>query len=236
MPTLIEFQEMLRNIPMGEVQSILKEGHPMMPKSSQLLAMDEVKRRGEMQKIEEAQQAESGLSVEGAYSNAVSAVRSGAVAGKFNDKDALRKLQALGHDVVPPTTSWVFDFGQQKAVKVSERTLRQNPDKYGPPLSSVNGKLSENYFNAGMAMLMADLEDPDQVNPMTFDILYYYQLNGLSKLREEDVALMGRWSAAAQALRSAARPATSSELDDLRTQLRGSDEEDDDTDVRPAGS
>ena len=177
---------------------------------------------------------ESGLSVEGAYSNAVSSVRSGVVAGKFNDKDALRKLQALGHDVVPPTTSWVFDLSQQKAVKVSERTLRQNPDKYGPPLSSVNGKLTENYFNAGMAMLMADLEDPDQVNPMTFDILYYYQLNGLSKLREEDVALMGRWSAAAQALRSAARPATSSELDDLRKHLN-KDEDDDDTGVQRGG-
>ena len=177
---------------------------------------------------------ESGLSVEGAYSNAVSAVRSGAVAGKFNDKDALRKLQALGHDVVPPTTSWVFDFTKQKAVKVSERTLRQNPDRYGPPLSSVNGKLSENFFIAGMEMLMADIANPEQVNPMTFDILYYYQLNGLSKLREEDVAVMGRWSAAAQALKSAAKPATSGELDALRDYL-DRNRDDDDTDVQRGG-
>ena len=177
---------------------------------------------------------ESGLSVEGAYSNAVSSVRSGVVAGKFNDKDALRRLQALGHDVVPPTTSWVFDFGKQKAVKVSERTLRQNPDKYGPPLSSVNGKLSENFFIAGMEMLMADIANPEQVNPMTFDILYYYQLNGLSKLREEDVAVMGRWSAAAKALKSAAKPATSGELDALRDYL-DRNRDDDDTDVQRGG-
>ena len=175
---------------------------------------------------------ESGLSVEGAYSNAVSSVRSGVVAGKFNDKDALRKLQALGHDVVPPTTSWVFDFGQQKPVKVSERTLRQNPDKYGPPLSSVNGKLSETFFIAGMEMLMADQADPDKVNPMTFDILYYYQLNGLSKLREEDVEVMGRWSAAAQALRSAARPSTMSQVERLHLQLEKEKDDDDDPDVK----
>jgi hypothetical protein len=177
---------------------------------------------------------ESGMSVEGAYSNAVSAVRSGAVAGKFNDKDALRKLEALGHDVVPPTTSWVFDFTKQKAVKVSERTLRQNPGNYGPPLSAVNGKLSENFFIAGMEMLMADIANPEQVNPMTFDILYYYQLNGLSKLREEDVEVMGRWSAAAQALRSAARPASVGDLEMLRNMYRPDDDED--TDVQPAGS
>ena len=175
---------------------------------------------------------ESGMSVEGAYNNAVSSVRSGAVAGKFNDVEAVRRLKARGHDVVPPTTSWVFDFGKQKAVKVSERTLRQNPDKYGPPLSSVNGKLSENFFIAGMEMLMADIANPEQVNPMTFDILYYYQLNGLSKLREEDVEVMGRWSAAAQALRSAARPSTMSQVERLHLQLEKEKDDDDDPDVK----
>jgi len=68
----------------------------------------------------------SGMSVEASYDNAVQASRSGAVAGKFNDVDAVRKLKARGYDVIPPTTEWVFDFGKQKAVKVSERTLRQN--------------------------------------------------------------------------------------------------------------
>jgi hypothetical protein len=174
------------------------------------------------------------MSVEGAYNNAVSAVRSGAVAGKFNDVEAVRRLKARGHDVVPPTTEWVFDLDEQKPVKISERKRRQNPDKYGPPLSSVNGKLSETFFIAGMEMLMADIANPEQVNPMTFDILYYYQLNGLSKLREEDVAVMGRWSAAAQALKSAAKPATSGELDALRDYL-DRNRDDDDTDVQRGG-
>ena len=173
----------------------------------------------------------SGMSVEASYNNAVQASRSGAVAGKFNDVDAVRKLKALGHDVVPPTTSWVFDFDKQKAVKVSERTLRQNRNRYGPPLSSVNGKLTENFFIAGMEMLMADLANPEQVNPMTFAILYHYQLNGLSKLREEDVAVMGRWSAAAQALKSASAPSTMSQVERLRAHL-DKDEDDDDPDVQ----
>ena len=177
---------------------------------------------------------ESGMSVEGAYNNAVSVVRSGDVAGKFNDVEAVRRLKARGHDVVPPTTEWVFDLDEQKPVKISERKRRQNPDKYGPPLSSVNGKLSETFFIAGMEMLMADIANPEQVNPMTFDILYYYQLNGLSKLREEDVAVMGRWSAAAQALKSAAKPATSGELDALRDYL-DRNRDDADTDVQRGG-
>ena len=177
---------------------------------------------------------ESGMSVEGAYNNAVSVVRSGDFAGKFNDVEAVRRLKARGHDVVPPTTEWVFDLDEQKPVKISERKRRQNPDKYGPPLSSVNGKLSETFFIAGMEMLMADIANPEQVNPMTFDILYYYQLNGLSKLREEDVAVMGRWSAAAQALKSAAKPATSGELDALRDYL-DRNRDDDDTDVQRGG-
>ena len=173
----------------------------------------------------------SGMSVEASYGNAVQASRSGAVAGKFNDKDALRKLEALGYDVVPPTTSWVFDFDKQEAAKVSERTLRQNPDRYGPPLSSVNGKLSETYFNAGMEMLVADQADDTVENPMTFEILYFYQLNGLSKFRKEDVELMGRWSAKAQAMKSAARPASVSDLDEWR-QMHKPDEDDDDPDVK----
>ena len=81
---------------------------------------------------------------------------------------------------------------------------------------------------------MADIANPEQVNPMTFDILYFYQLNGLSKLRKEDVAVMGRWSAAAQALRSAARPASVSDLDAWR-KMHKPDEDDDDTDVQSGG-
>ena len=162
----------------------------------------------------------SGMSVEASYDNAVQASRSGAVAGKFNDIDAVRKLKALGYDVIPPTTEWVFDLDKQKAVKVSERTLRQNPTKYGPPLSAVSGKLSENYFNAGMEMLVADQADDNVENPMTFEILYFYQLNGLSKFRKEDVGVMGRWSAKAQALRAASAPSTMSQAEALRLELQ----------------
>jgi hypothetical protein len=179
---------------------------------------------------------ESGMSIEGAYNNAVSAVRSGAVAGKFNDVEAVRRLKARGHDVMPPATEWVFDLDEQKPVKISERKRRQNPDKYGPPLSSVNGKLSENYFNAGMAMLVADqaaIANGDTVeNPMTLDLLVFYNTNGLVKLRKEDVAVMGRWSAAAQALKSASAPSTMSQMEKLRLQLKqqqgtATEEEDD---------
>jgi len=170
----------------------------------------------------------SGMSVEASYDNAVQASRSGAVAGKFNDKDAVRKLKARGYDVIPPTTEWVFDFGKQKAVKVSERTLRQNPGNYGPPLSSVNGKLSETYFNAGMEMLVADQADDTVENPMTFEILYFYQLNGLSKFRKEDVELMGRWSAKAQAMKSASRPSTVSDMEALRNMYKPDEDEDED--------
>ena len=179
---------------------------------------------------------ESGMSIEGAWNNAVSAVRSGAVAGKFNDVEAVRRLKARGHDVIPPTTEWVFDLDEQKPVKISERKRRQNPDKYGPPLSSVNGKLSENYFNAGMAMLVADqaaIANGNPVeNPMTLDLLVFYNTNGLVKLRKEDVAVMGRWSAAAQALKSASAPSTMSQMEELRLQLKqqqgtATEEEDD---------
>jgi len=179
---------------------------------------------------------ESGMSIEGAYNNAVSAVRSGAVAGKFNDVEAVRRLKARGHDVMPPATEWVFDLDEQKPVKISERKRRQNPDKYGPPLSSVSGKLSENYFNAGMAMLVADqaaIANGDHVeNPMTLDLLVFYNTNGLVKLRKEDVAVMGRWSAAAQALKSASAPSTMSQMEALRLQIKqqqgAATEEDDD--------
>ena len=175
---------------------------------------------------------ESGMSIEGAYNNAVSAVRSGAVAGKFNDVEAVRRLKARGHDVMPPATEWVFDLDEQKPVKISERKRRQNPDKYGPPLSSVSGKLSENFFIAGMEMLMADIANPEQVNPMTFDLLVFYNTNGLVKLRKEDVAVMGRWSAAAQALKSASAPSTMSQMEALRLQIKqqqgAATEEDDD--------
>jgi len=179
---------------------------------------------------------ESGMSIEGAWNNAVSAVRSGAVAGKFNDVEAVRRLKARGHDVMPPATEWVFDLDEQKPVKISERKRRQNPDKYGPPLSSVNGKLSENYFNAGMAMLVADqaaIANGNPVeNPMTLDLLVFYNTNGLVKLRKEDVAVMGRWSAAAQALKSASAPSTMSQMEELRLQLKqqqgtATEEEDD---------
>ena len=179
---------------------------------------------------------ESGMSIEGAYNNAVSAVRSGAVAGKFNDVEAVRRLKARGHDVMPPATEWVFDLDEQKPVKISERKRRQNPDKYGPPLSSVNGKLSENYFNAGMAMLVADqaaIANGNPVeNPMTLDLLVFYNTNGLVELRKEDVAVMGRWSAAAQALKSASAPSTMSQMEELRLQLKqqqgaATEEEDD---------
>ena len=172
----------------------------------------------------------SGMSVEASYNNAVQAARVGAVAGKFNDVDAVRKLKALGHDVIPPTTSWVFDLDKQKAVKVSERTLRQNPTKYGPPLSSVNGKLSETYFNAGMEMLVADQADDTVENPMTFEILYFYQLNGLSKFRKEDVGVMGRWSAKAQAMKTASRPLGLSDMEILQQMYKR--DEDDDADVQ----
>jgi cation transport regulator ChaB len=179
---------------------------------------------------------ESGMSIEGAYNNAVSAVRSGAVAGKFNDVEAVRRLKARGHDVMPPATEWVFDLDEQKPVKISERKRRQNPDKYGPPLSSVNGKLSEDYFNAGMAMLVADqaaIANGNPVeNPMTLDLLVFYNTNGLVKLRKEDVAVMGRWSAAAQALKSASAPSTMSQMEALRLQIKqqqgaATEEEDD---------
>jgi len=46
---------------------------------------------------------ESGMSASGAYSNAVLAVRSGAVSGKYDDQEAVRRLKALGYNVVPLT-------------------------------------------------------------------------------------------------------------------------------------
>ena len=46
---------------------------------------------------------EGGMSASGAYSNAVSSVRSGVVSGKYDDQEAVRRLKALGYNVVPLT-------------------------------------------------------------------------------------------------------------------------------------
>lgn len=53
--TLLDYQELLRNLPMPDVKSMTKSGHPVIP---QWMAMDEVKRRMEMQKAAEAESAE----------------------------------------------------------------------------------------------------------------------------------------------------------------------------------
>jgi hypothetical protein len=73
---------------------------------------------------------------------------------------------------------------------------------------------------------------------MTFEILWFYQKYGLSEFRKEDVGLMGRWSAAAQALRSASGVVTQSDLEQLRKGLgitTGESEDEDDPDVQPGG-
>jgi len=62
---------------------------------------------------------EGGMSASGAYSNAVLAVRSGAVSGKYDDQEAVRRLKALGHNVVPLTKK------EQVAAKQAALTLRK---------------------------------------------------------------------------------------------------------------
>ena len=79
-----------------------------------------------------------------------------------------------------------------------------------------------------MAMLVADQAILDAggdaaanlKNPMTLDLLVFYNTNGLVKLRKEDVGVMGRWSAAAQALKSASAPSTMSQMETLRLQIK----------------
>ena len=58
MANLLELQEMLRNIPMGAVKGAAGGQHPTVP---QWMAMDEIKRRGENMKAEQAQKSEEGI-------------------------------------------------------------------------------------------------------------------------------------------------------------------------------
>ena len=58
MSNLLELQELLRNIPMGAVKGAAGGQHPTVP---QWMAMDEIKRRGENMKAEQAQKSEEGI-------------------------------------------------------------------------------------------------------------------------------------------------------------------------------
>ena len=58
MSNLLELQELLRNIPMGAVKGAAGGQHPTVP---QWMAMDEIKRRGENMKAEQAQKSEEGV-------------------------------------------------------------------------------------------------------------------------------------------------------------------------------
>ena len=62
---------------------------------------------------------EGGMSDSGAYSNAVLAVRSGVVSGKYDDQEAVRRLKALGYNVVPLTKK------EQVALDSAQLALRK---------------------------------------------------------------------------------------------------------------
>ena len=82
---------------------------------------------------------EGGMSASGAYSNAVSSVRSGVVSGKYDDQEAVRRLKALGYNVVPLTKK------EQVALDKSRVDLKITKGEYYASGEEARDKVADKY-------------------------------------------------------------------------------------------